>query len=116
MRALLLLLVGGGVALDQNHPNLEEVGHLSSERSDQVQERSRRQLDFDGGGGGVNDYVNGELDFVSGDFEADQGDGDSADEQDFWRTVSNISCIISKKNATYSLYSVFICLSKRNIT
>ena len=99
MRALLLLLVGGGVALDQNHPNLEEVGHLSSERSDQVQERSRRQLDFDGGGGGVNDYVNGELDFVSGDFEADQGtgDGDGADEQDFWRTVSNISCIISKK-------------------
>ena len=110
MRALLLLLVGGGVALDQNHPNLEEVGHLSSERSDQVQERSRRQLDFDGGGGGVNDYVNGELDFVSGDFEADQG----PDGKDFWRTVAYL--VLFLKNATYLLYSVFIFLSKRNIT
>ena len=111
MRVLLLLLVGGGVALDQNHPNLEEVGHLSSERSDQVQERSRRQLDFDGGGGGVNDYVNGELDFVSGDFEADQGPGDGDDEQDFWRTVT-YRLLFSKKMLFclffLKCYSVFI--------
>ena len=107
MRALLLLLVGGGVALDQNHPNLEEVGHLSSERSDQVQERSRRQLDFDGGGGGVNDYVNGELDFVSGDFEADQGTGDGADEQDFWRTVSYFVLFLKKMPHILSILSLF---------
>ena len=106
MRALLLLLVGGGVALDQNHPNLEEVGHLSSERSDQVQERSRRQLDFDGGGGGVNDYVNGELDFVSGDFEADQGTGDADDEQDFWRTVTYLVLFL-KVPRILSILSLF---------
>ena len=107
MRVLLLLLVGGGVALDQNHPNLEEVGHLSSERSDQVQERSRRQLDFDGGGGGVNDYVNGEVDFVSGDFEADQGPGDGADEQDFWRTVTYLVLFLKKMTRILSILSLF---------
>ena len=107
MRALLLLLVGGGVALDLNHPNLEEVGHLSSERSDQVQERSRRQLDFDGGGGGVNDYVNGELDFVSGDFEADQGPGDGDDEQDFWRTVTYLVLFLKKMPRILSILSLF---------
>ena len=34
--------------------------------------------DFEGGGGGVNDYVNGELDFVSGDFDPECGDQFSA--------------------------------------
>ena len=81
MRALLLLLVGGGFTLDQNHPSLGEGGG-----SDRAQERQRRQLDFEGGGGGVNDYVNGELDFVSGDFDPDSSLGDGQ-EQEFWRTV-----------------------------
>ena len=86
MRALLLLLVGGGFTLDQNHPSLGRGGEGGGTRSDQRQERQRRQLDFEGGGGGVNDYVNGELDFVSGDFDADTGLGDGV-EQEFWRTV-----------------------------
>ena len=87
MRALLLLLVGGGFTLDQNHPSLGGGGEGGGTRSDQRQERQRRQLDFEGGGGGVNDYVNGEnLDFVSGDFDADTGLGDGV-EQEFWRTV-----------------------------
>ena len=84
MRVLLLLLVGGGFTLDQNHPNLEGGG------SGRAQERQRRQLDFEGGGGGVNDYVNGELDFVGGDFEPATGLGDGLD-QEFWRTVQTNS-------------------------
>ena len=40
---------------------------------------------MEGGGGGVNDYVNGEA-----DFDADPGVGDG-DEQEFWRTVGTKS-------------------------
>ena len=86
MRVLLLLLVGGGFTLDQNHPSLEGGGGGEGGRSNRAQERQRRQLDFEGGGGGVNDYVNGELDFVSGDFDPDSSLGDGV-EQEFWRTV-----------------------------
>ena len=97
MRALLLLLVGGGFTLDQNHPSLEDGGGI--ERSDRTQERQRRQLDFEGGGGGVNDYVNGEA-----DFDADPGVGDG-DEQEFWRTVG--TKLIPPTDNSKSILTVF---------
>jgi hypothetical protein len=64
---------------------------------------SKRQLDFDGGGGGVNDYVNGDVEvltYITGDVLAggeevtdggdyDHYDADSLDfNNEFWRTVS----------------------------
>ena len=67
---------------------------------------SKRQLDFDGGGGGVNDYVNGDVEvltYITGDVLAggeevtdggdyDHYDADSLDfNNEFWRTVSNFT-------------------------
>ena len=64
---------------------------------------SKRQLDFDGGGGGVNNYVNGDVEVVTyitgdvladgeqlaGDEDYDHYDEDTLDaEKDFWRMVS----------------------------
>ena len=98
MRALLLLLVGGGFTLDQNHPSLGGLGGGEGGGSDRAQDRQRRQLDFEGGGGGVNDYVNGEL-----DFDPDTSLGDDLD-QEFWRTVRTNSHFKPKSIAHNPMY------------
>ena len=46
--------------------------------SDREQERHRRQLDFEGGGGGVNRYVNG---------DGDTGDPGGEEEIEYWTMV-----------------------------
>ena len=46
--------------------------------SDREQERHRRQLDFEGGGGGVNRYVNG---------DGDTGDAGGEEEIEYWTMV-----------------------------
>ena len=55
-----------------------EDGDATEAASDREQERHRRQLDFEGGGGGVNRYVNG---------DGDTGDPGGEEEIEYWTMV-----------------------------
>ena len=70
---------------------------------------SKRQLDFNGGGGGVNNYVNGDVEVLTyitgdvlvggeeltGDEDYDHYDEDSLNaDKEFWRTVGNLTFLI----------------------
>ena len=52
-------------SIQKNNFTINSISEHKSETQNEEEERSlhKRQLDFDGGGGGVNRYVNGDHDY-----------------------------------------------------
>lgn len=55
----------------------------SSENGDKERSLKKRQLDFDGGGGGVNEYINGD----DADYREQSRDKIDRKDEHYWNTV-----------------------------
>ena len=114
--ASIFILLAVVIAHSGNKESLEE------QRKSERKVLAKRQLDFNGGGGGVNDYVNGDLateDMIGDeddygrdeDYESyDDFNGDEAN--DFWRSV-RIFIAFRFYNLIYHSFSneqsIFLC-------
>ena len=70
---------------------------VTNEASEDEKGRSKRQLNFDGGGGGVNRYVNGDDDF--GDYEYYD-----TQSREYWADERKVSLILKHYDKTRGLH------------